>query len=81
MTTVSNSEDLGFTYQIRKGNEVEIRHRGRRATMLRGDVAADFLAEVESGSEEDAQQLMARMTGNYKRGNERLAKQHPRNRR
>jgi len=28
----------------------------------------------------DQQQLMARLTGNYKRGNEKTAKTHPRNR-
>jgi hypothetical protein len=28
---------------------------------------------------DDPQQVMARWTGDYKRGNERTAKQHPRN--
>jgi hypothetical protein len=39
--------------------------------------AADFAADVGS---DDPQELMARLTGNYKRGNERMAKNHPRNR-
>ena len=73
--------ELGFTYRRRKGGEVEVLHRGRLATTLRGAGAAEFLAEVESCPPADAQQLMARLTGNYKRGNERLAKRHPRNRR
>ncbi|MCP3973150.1 MAG: hypothetical protein GY720_01510 [bacterium] len=58
----------GFTYAARKSGEVEIRHHGRIATVLRGRKATKFLTEVES---RDAQQLMARLTGNYKRGNER----------
>lgn len=70
----------GFSFRACKGGEVEIRHYGRVATTLRGSAAADFLDEVAAGSEEDAQQLMARLTGNYKRGNERRASQHPRNR-
>ncbi|MEO7269847.1 MAG: hypothetical protein ABIW49_11640 [Knoellia sp.] len=45
--------------------------------MLRGRKAADFLEDVEAG---DDQELMARVTGNYKHGNERTAKNHPRNR-
>ena len=45
-----------------------ITHHGRPATTLRGRRAADFLQDVESG---DPQELMARLTGNYKRGNER----------
>lgn len=73
--------DLGFTYRRRKNDDLEILHLGRLASTLRGQDARDFIAELEIGSEDDAQQLMARITGNYKRGNERLASQHPRNRR
>ncbi|UFU07212.1 hypothetical protein [Ruania halotolerans] len=66
----------GFDYTVRNG-QVQITHRGRPATMLRGNRAAEFLARVE---QEDPQELMARLTGNYKRGNERTARNHPRNR-
>ncbi|MFG1884532.1 hypothetical protein [Micromonospora sp. NPDC049102] len=38
--------------------------------------AAEFLAEVD----DDPQLVMARWTGNYRHGNERTARQHPRNR-
>lgn len=65
----------GFEYTERDG-EVVVRHHGRRATTLRGERAREFLAEVGSG---DDQLLMARVTGNYRRGNERTAKAHPRN--
>ena len=75
------SQDLGFSYRIRRNGELEILHHGRVASTLRGSDADDFLAEVEAADEDDAQQLMARITGNYKRGNERLASQHRRNRR
>lgn len=77
----NRSSDLGFTYRTRKNGDVEVMHHGRAASTLRGNAAADFLAEVEAADDSDAQQLMARVTGNYKRGNERLASQHPRNRR
>ncbi len=65
----------GFSY-VRRGEEVVISHHGRRATTLRGDRATVFLDDVQRG---DAQELMARLTGNYRRGNERLARRHPRN--
>ena len=59
----------GFAYVVQQqGAVVVIRHHGRVASTLRGTAAARFLAEVEHG---DPQQLMARATGNYKRGNER----------
>jgi hypothetical protein len=66
----------GFAYEQR-GPEVVITHHGVRATVLRGHRAADFLADVADG---DEQELMARLTGNYRRGNERTARNHPRNR-
>jgi hypothetical protein len=75
------SNDLGFTYRLRKNGDVEILHRGRLASTLRGNDAEDFKQEVGAEQSADAQQLMARVTGNYKHGNERQAASHPRNRR
>lgn len=83
MTAAQTSDrpDLGFSYRRRKNGDVEILHHGRVASTLRGHDATDFLSDVEGADADDAQQAMARITGNYKRGNERLASQHPRNRR
>ncbi|MGC5028435.1 hypothetical protein [Micromonospora sp. DT229] len=67
----------GFTYRARKNGDVEVRHHGRPAVVLRGTAAARFLTDVDN---DDPQELMARITGHYKHGNERAAKQHPRNR-
>ncbi|WP_327167902.1 hypothetical protein [Streptomyces subrutilus] len=68
----------GFAYERLGDHAVAITHRGRAAATLRGGRAGKFLVEVESG---DAQLVMARWTGAYKLGNERAAKDHPRNRR
>lgn len=67
----------GFEHLVR-GDEVVILHHGIRAATLRGAKAADFLQRIET---EDPQLLMARLTGNYRRGNERAARRHPRNQR
>lgn len=67
----------GFAY-VERGSDVVITHHGRTATVLRGRRAAEFLDDVEQG---DPQELMARLTGQYRRGNERTAREHPRNRR
>ena len=75
------SEDLGFTWRQRKNGDVEILHRGRLASTLRGNDAADFLAEADRSELIELQPLMARLTGNYKHGNERQASAHPRNKR
>jgi hypothetical protein len=73
-------DDLGFSYRLLKTGEVQLLHHKKLAATLRGRQAQAFLAEIESADEADLQQLMARLTGNYKRGNERSAKNHPRNR-
>jgi hypothetical protein len=76
----SKDATLGFEYQIRKNGEVEIMRFGHRVTTLRGMGAKEFLAEVLGAGEKEIQQEMARLTGNYKRGNERTAANHIRNR-
>lgn len=81
MTDDAPTSDLGFTFRTRKSGEVQILHRGQLASTLRGAEAHDFVAEVSSCSVAEAQQIMARVTGNFKRGNERLAASHQRNRR
>ena len=67
----------GFEYVVRASGDVQITHRGRAAAVLRGDLAKRFLVDVR---EQDPQELMARLTGHYKRGTERLVRHHPRNR-
>jgi hypothetical protein len=65
-----------FAFEVLSSGDVIIRHNGRRASTLRGAAASTFLVDVER---DDPQLLMARVTGNYKRGNERTAREHPRN--
>ncbi len=77
---VEVDSDLGFEYKIRRNGEVEILHHGRRATTLRGVAAQEFIAIIEDLNDIEIQQELARITGNYKRGNERTAANHPRNR-
>lgn len=69
----------GFAYTIRADGTVVITHHGRTATVLRAGRAAEFLAEVDDAATDAAQESMARWTGNYRRGNERTARDHPRN--
>lgn len=68
----------GFSYERHADGSVVITRQGRVAGTLRGGRADKFLAQVVGG---DAQLVMARWTGAYKFGNERTARDHPRNRR
>ena len=66
----------GFEFVENGNGDITVRHHGVVAARLRGDRAAQFLTEVAAA---DPQLVMAKVTGNYRRGNERDARQHPRN--
>jgi len=72
--------DLGFEARPRKSGDVEVLHHGRQASVLRGAAAADLLARLATLDAAGGQHLMARITGNYRRGNERTARDHARHR-
>ena len=73
--------DLGFTYRVTKQGSLSVHRQGRLVATLRGDEVREFLAKIERGDPAARQRLMARVTGNYRRGTERGAGDHPRNRR
>lgn len=75
--TVVVGQAENFEWSRRKNGDVVISHHGRVATTLRGRRSDEFVADAGDG---DEQELMARLTGNYKRGNERDSEKHPRNR-
>lgn len=72
-------DKLGFDYRVTKHGSVLLYHHGKLVTTLAGRVAHEFTTQAASLSTAELQQRMARLTGNYKRGNERVAKRHPRN--
>ncbi|MFH1727263.1 MAG: hypothetical protein ABIA04_02445 [Pseudomonadota bacterium] len=42
---------------------------------LKGIDAADFIEDAKQASLEDMQMIMAKLTGNFKKGNEKIASQ------
>lgn len=65
--------DSGFSYRATARGSIRISRAGREVATLRGKAAAQFLSRAQGASQEALQQLCARATGNYKRGNESLA--------
>ncbi len=65
--------DLGFTFRATNDGVVHISRNGRQVVTLRAQAASKFLAKSEGATLEAIQQLCARVTGNYKRGNESVA--------
>lgn len=74
--TVSVPAPDGFAWTQHKNGDVVITHHELRAAVLRGERAREFIDDVGEGSD---QELMARLTGNYKHGNERQGRNHQRN--
>ena len=64
-------DDRPFSYRETKDGKVMIRWRGRDAGTLTGNRARRFLAAVDGADDERLQIEMARVTGNFKHGNER----------
>jgi hypothetical protein len=61
-----------FRYAITKTNTVFIDYEGKQIKVLKGKEAEKFLKRVNAAdSEKELQLIMAKITGNFKRGNER----------
>lgn len=64
-------EEDQFSYRTNKDDKVFLYWHGKQVKILKGNQARKFVADVERADEQRAQLLMARATGNFKRGNER----------
>ena len=67
-------DDEVFTYRITKDKKVFISYEGKQVTTLSGGKAEKFIADIADAYGKDAQLIMAKVTGNFKRGNEKLIK-------
>jgi hypothetical protein len=77
---VADSDPLAgepFSFATRADGTIVIRYHDAPVTLLRGRSAERFTARVAGADAAAAQQLMARATGNFKRGNERAGKRSP----
>jgi len=68
-------DDEIFSYRISKDKKVFISYEGKQVTTLCGSKGERFIRQIEGVDGKDAQLIMAKITGNFKRGNEKLAKQ------
>lgn len=60
-----------FAWRVTADTKVLVSRGGRQVVVVAGARAARLAARLETAGEEQAQQLLARATGNYKRGNEK----------
>ena len=64
-------DDEIFTYKITKDKKVFISWYGKQVTILNGSKAEAFISDITKAEGKDAQLIMAKITGNFKRGNEK----------
>ena len=60
-----------FTFRQRGDGSVAIFWKGRRVQVLTGKLAENFLAAAPECTGQELQLLLAKATGNFKRGNEK----------
>ncbi|HEY7418443.1 MAG TPA: hypothetical protein VH593_24900 [Ktedonobacteraceae bacterium] len=60
-----------FTYRATKDSKILLFWQGKQIMTLKGAKAQKFLEDVDGLDEREAQLVIARITGNFKRGNER----------
>ena len=68
-------EEEVFSYRATKDGRILLYWHGKQIMMLKGKNAQKFLEEVDGLDQHEAQLVIAKITGNFKRGNERSGKE------
>ena len=63
-----------FAWRRAGTNQIQISYDGRPVTMLRGPAADKAIDRLAHASPAEAQQALARLTGNFKKGTERMGR-------
>ena len=67
-------EDEIFAYKITKARKVFISWYGKQVTTLGDHKAEAFISDIKNANSKDAQLIMAKATGHFKHGNEKMNK-------
>ncbi len=67
-------DEQSFTYRVTKDQKVFISYNSKQVMVVTKNRARELIEDLEFADEEEEQYLLARITGNFKRGNEREAK-------
>ncbi|WP_055668948.1 hypothetical protein [Desnuesiella massiliensis] len=60
-----------FSYKVSKDKRVFIFWHGKQVMILKGTESEKFLAKILNATPFEAQLIMAKVTGNFKHGNEK----------
>ncbi|QTD40254.1 hypothetical protein [Sporosarcina sp. Te-1] len=79
MNTIDKRNRLGeepFNFRVTKDNTVFLDYQGKQVKILKGKEAEKFLKRMKAAENAAEEQLvMAKITGNFKRGNERVTEE------
>lgn len=64
-----------FSYQITKDKKVRLFFKNKEIKIISGNTAISFITKIENCSVNEQQLIMAKVTGNFKHGNERDSKE------
>ncbi|MFT4414343.1 hypothetical protein ACLM5H_10840 [Fredinandcohnia humi] len=65
-------DDTPFRYRVTKDNTIFLDYYGKQVKILKGKEAEKFISKMNTAENEKEEQLiMAKLTGNFKRGNEK----------
>lgn len=67
-------EEQPFSYQVTKAGKTMIYHETRMVKMLTEKESKKFASKIQGKDEFQIQLILAKLTGNFKRGNERMGK-------
>lgn len=67
-------EEEPFSYKVSKDNKVFIFWEEKQVKILKGKESEKFLAKIAKADAFESQLIMAKITGNFKRGNEKVNK-------
>ena len=65
---------MPFSFRKFKNGTISISFKDREVTILKGKNAEKFDSRIENADEMERQFIMAKITGNFKHGNERDGK-------
>lgn len=65
-------EKNAFTYEEKKNSKVFIYYYGKQIMILKEKKAEQLLKKLSNATPETIQLILAKITGNFKRGNEKI---------
>ncbi|SDC83286.1 hypothetical protein [Geotoga petraea] len=71
---MSGLSDYPFSYKLGKEGKVMIFYNDKQVKVINGKKSKSLIEKLELANEDEEQVILSKITGNFKRGNERKAK-------